>query len=322
MSNPTSANGQRHDKQRRLIEKSRQRLALPTWVRVRRFLLTQIMIIVGCCLAGLGYALFQVPFDLAAGGVSGTAIIINHYTGASVGMLFLLLNIPLLAWGFFSLGRWIFLRDTVLAVITFSAAADFFTGWLPTMVTPWPITHDLLLSAIYAGLLYGLGMGLIYRAGSTIGGTSIPARILNRKTGFPMSQSFLFTDMAVIIAAGIVFDWEKALLAFLSLVLSGIVSDFVLEGSSQVRTAMIITRQPEVLRWGLMEELGKGVSMWDITGGYSGEQRTMIYITVRRSQVADLRYAVTRLDPDAFMVIGVVQQAWGGVGFRSLRSKQ
>lgn len=305
----------------RVPRRVHRKLEIPTKTKLRRVLMAQGTIAVGAMISALAYVIFQVPFRLAAGGVSGVGIIINHYTGLPVGMLFLVMNIPLLAWGFFQLGRWKFLMSSVVAVVTFSFAADYLTYLVPRMMDRYPITDDLLLASIYAGILYGVGMGLIYRAGGSVGGTSVPARILHNKTGFPMSQAFLFTDIAVIIVAGIVFWWELALLAFLTLLLSGIVTDFVTEGTSQVRTAMIITQHPDTVRWGLMKELGRGVTMWNVTGGYTGEERTMVYCTVRRSQVVDLKFALQRLDPDAFMVVGVVQQAWGGTGFASLRER-
>jgi uncharacterized membrane-anchored protein YitT (DUF2179 family) len=300
-------------------ERAKRRLELPTWARIRRLAVTQFMVVVGAILSAGSYVLFQVPFKLAAGGLGGLGIIVNHYTEFPVGVFYLVTNIPLLVWGYFQLGKWPFVFSTLVAVVVFSFSTDLFNHVLPLVVHPWPITNDMLLAAIYSGILNGLGMGLIYRAGSSIGGTSIPARILHRKTGFPMSQVVMFTDVAVIALAGIVFEWELALLAFLTLMLSGIVSDFVIEGASQFRTAVIISNQPEVVRWGLMKELGQGVTMWDSTGGYTGEKRTMLYCMVRRSQVGDLKHAMARLDPDAFMVIGVVQQAWGGFGYRSLR---
>jgi len=296
----------------------REKLETPTSTKIRRTLLSQGLIALGAMTSALGYAIFQVPFKLAAGGVSGLGIIVNHYTGIPAGMLFLLLNIPLLILGFFQLGRWKFLFSTITAVVTFSFASDFLAYYMPRMMSRYPITDDLLLASIYAGILYGIGMGVIYRAGGSVGGTSVPARILHLKTGFPMSQAFLFTDVTVIVLAGFVFWWELALLAFLTLLLSGIVTDFVTEGVSQVRTAMIITSRPDTVRWGLMKELGRGVTMWQVTGGYTGQERTMVYCTVRRSQVVALKFALQRLDPDAFMVVGVVQQAWGGTGFTSL----
>lgn len=307
---------------RRTRERVHRKLTLPPRTRVRRILVQQWLILIGSALAALGYSLFQVPFNLAAGGVSGLAIIINKYTALPPGTLYLVLNIPLLVLGFYKLGRWRFLFSTILAVVAFSFLTDIFGHVLPEVLRRFPVTDDALLSAIYAGILYGVGMGLVFRNGGTVGGTSIPARLVHNATGFPMSQAYLYTDLSVIIAAGVVFTWESALLAFLTLVLSGIISDFTLEGTSQVRTAMIITDQPEPLTYALMTELRRGVSFWDITGGYTQQSHTMIYCTVLRSRVYDLKYIVAKIDPKAFMVIGVAQQAFGGLNFRKLKTEE
>ncbi len=294
----------------------RKKFALPRIVFLRRLLWQQFQIVLGSVIGALGYSVFQVPFKLAAGGVTGIGIILNHFSGFPVGMTFLVLNIPLMFLGFFQLGRWRFAASTALAVLCFSFSTDFFNLYLPNISEKWPITHDLLLASIYAGVLYGIGMGIIYRAGGTMGGTSVPARILHERLGFPLSQSYLFTDGAIIFTAGLVFRWEVALLAILTLILSGIITDFVLEGVSQVRTATIVTKKPEDVRWAILYQLRRGVSLWPIEGGYQRSPRTMVFCTVLRSRVSDLKYCIATVDPDAFMVIGVAQQVVGGYGQR------
>jgi uncharacterized membrane-anchored protein YitT (DUF2179 family) len=312
---------------RRVLERMRRKkpvraLRVPRSHAIRRVVYKQLLVAVGAIITALGYVLFMVPFQIAAGGVSGLGIIINHYTGLPVGMMILLLNIPLLALGFFHLGRWPFVIYTSISVIVFSTATDLFAYWLPLVMRQYPLSQDLLLNAIYAGTLFGIGTGIIYRAGSTIGGTSIPARILHNRTGFPLSQAYLFTDLAIILAAGAVFTWEKAMLALLTLILTGVVTDFVLEGISHVRTAMIVTDKPHEVSHGLMYELGRGASYWHVTGAYTEAARTLVYCTVRRSQVYDLRYVVSRIDPAAFVVVGTAQAAWGGRGFARLKKSK
>lgn len=295
-----------------LPSKVRKKLELPKRQFLIRLAVQQAMIALGAAMSALGYMLFQVPYDLSAGGVSGLGIIVNHYTGFPLGTFFLLFNIPLFFVGFFVLGRWSFVWSSALAVLVFSGAADFFSYALPRMLDTYPITDNVLLACVYAGALYGLGTGIIYRWGGTIGGTSIPARLIYNKTGFPLSQSYLFTDLGIIILAGFVFDWETALLAALTLVLIGIFSDYALEGTSQVRTLMVITENPDPIRLAMINELQRGVSHWEVLGGYSGTKRTMLYLTVLRSRIYDVKHIVSRLDPDAFMVVGIAQQAWGG----------
>lgn len=265
----------------------------------------------GAIIAALGYSLFQVPFNIAAGGITGIGIIVNYFTGFPVGTLYFLMNLPLLLIGFLYLGRWRFLISTLLGIVIFSIATDMFTFYLPTLLHEFPITDDVLLSAIYAGLIGGIGSGLIYRASGTLGGTGIIGRIIQRHTGFPLSQVFLYTDSAIIFAAGLVFGWELALHAMLTLFLCGLASDFTLEGPGTARTATIITDRADELTHALMTNMHRGVSQWPITGGYTGKTHFMLMCTIYRSQVGELKQLVNSLDPDAFIVIGNVQQAMG-----------
>lgn len=302
----------------RIPRKIRDQFDQPRAIVLRQSIWRQGRIAFGSLVAAFGFVLFQVPFKLAAGGVTGLGIIVNDFTGLPIGLMVLAFNVPLIAWGYFELGRWRFVLSTVLAVLCVSFGIDLFNLCLPSAVAQWPITDDLLLASIYAGVLFGIGMGIVYRAGGSIGGTSIPARILYERTGYPMSQSFLFTDGAIILLSGVVFRWEVALLATLTLVLSGIVTDFVFEGTSQVRTATIVTNKPEDVRWAILYRLRRGVSLWSIEGGYSKTARTMVFCTVLRSRVADLKHAIATVDPKAFMVIGTAQQVVGGYGQRRL----
>lgn len=277
-------------------------------------------LVVGSVLSALGYALFLVPFNIAAGGVSGTSIIINHFTGWPVGVLYFVMNIPLLVLGFFYLGRWRFIWKTLVAVTLFSTLSDVFILYLPRWLEQYPLNQDTLLNAVYGGIIGGIGGGFIYRFGGTMGGTSILGRIIQQKTGAPLSQIFLYTDGIVIFAAGLVFGWQLSLYALLTLFLSGLASDYTLEGPSSVRTATIITDDPEAVSRALIQTLGRGVSQWEITGGYTGQNHSMIFCTIYRPQVNELKRVVAEVDKKAFVVIGTAHQALG-FGFTPLSKK-
>jgi uncharacterized membrane-anchored protein YitT (DUF2179 family) len=279
-----------------------------------------IVLVLGATLAALGYSLFQVPFNIAAGGVSGVSIIVNHFTGWPIGVIYLVLNIPLLILGYFSLGRWRFLTRTLVGVLVFSLSVDFFIANLPLWLASYPVTDDVLLNAIYGGIVGGIGAGLLYRSGGTLGGTSIVGRILQQRTGAPLSQVYFYTDGLIILTAGLVFGWEIALYSLLTLFLNGVASDYTLEGPSSVRTATVITDQPEVVSQALIEGLGRGVSHWEITGAYTGAPHAMLLCTVYRPQVNDLKRIIATADPDAFVVIGTAHQALG-YGFSPLKQR-
>lgn len=269
------------------------------------------VIVVGSILAALGYSLFQVPFNLAAGGVGGLSIIINKFTGISEGLLFFLFNIPLLVLGFYKLGRWYFLIFTLLSVLIFSVASDLCIRFVLPVISENPITEDMLLSSIYGGLIGGIGGGLVLRVGGSTGGTNVLGKLIHQKYGFPMSQSYLITDAAIILFAAIVFSWDVGLHALLSLFLNGLASDYVFEGPSIIRIATIITDKPEDVADVLIKRLNRGVSAWQVKGLYTGEQHYMLYCAIYRSQINLLKHIVAKTDDKAFVVIGDGHQALG-----------
>lgn len=270
-----------------------------------------LLLVSGAILAAFGFAVFQAPYNLAAGGIGGVSLIINNFTGWPLGTLYFVLNIPLLAFGFRHLGRWPFVARTAVAAALFSIFTDLFTLWLPNILQPFPPTDDMLLSAIYGGILGGIGGGLIYRAGSTMGGTGIIGRWLQQRTGLPLSQIYIYTDGFILIAMGLVFGWVVTLYGVLMLFINGLASDYILEGPSSARVANIVTNYPEKMSSTLIEALGRGVTYWEVTGGFSGQTRYLVTCTITRPQMADLKDIVAGVDPQAFVTIAVGHRALG-----------
>lgn len=276
-----------------------------------------LMIAIGSIIAALGYALFQVPHGIAAGGVSGIAILIHRFTGWPVGIMVWVMNIPLMVLGFQQLGRWLFLRKTIFAITIFSIASDVMLSRLPKQLDKFPVSDDVLLSAIYAGVIGGVGLGIVFGAGGSLGGTGVIGRILQNRWGIPLSSIYLYTDGGIILTAGILLGWEAGLFALLTMFLSGVASDHTLEGPSAVRTATIVTTEPKAVSAAIRERLGRGTSFWTVTGSYSQLDRTMVLCTVGRPQVNELKHVVGQVDPVAFLTIGLSHQAYGA-GFLPL----
>lgn len=289
----------------------------PSWKTIWREARLLFLLTVGTVIVSVGYVIFQVPHNIVAGGLSGLSIIIREYTGWPVGAMYWLMNLPLLLLGFYQLGRWAFLIRTLIAATIFSVSTDLLLIYLPHIMPQFPLTEDLLLNTIYGGIIGGIGGGLIYRAGGTMGGTGILGRVMQKHTGQPLSQVYFYTDGLIILLAGLVFGWVMVLYGLLMLFLNGLASDYTLEGPSSVRTATIITNHPEVVVTAIMAHIHRGVSHWPITGGYTGRQRHLVYCTITRPQVSELKRIVAEVDSEAFMTIGVGHQALGS-GFKPM----
>lgn len=273
---------------------------------------TLLMLSLGAIIQALAVVVFFAPSTIAPGGVSGGAIIINHLTPIPIGILILIGNIPIQILAYRMLGGGRIISRTVYSIIVYSLAIDFLTPILDK-----PMSQEPLLNAIFGGVLSGIGVGLVHGAGGTAGGTATLARILQHRFGVPISSAYLYTDTLIIIAAGLVFGGEAAMLALVALFLSGIASDYTLEGPSVIRTLTIITNQPATVAEALISQLGRGVTAWDGQGMYTQQARSILFLVVSRPQVTHAREIIKAIDPGAFIVVGQGHAAYGQ-GFRRI----
>jgi len=291
------------------------------WPTLRDYFL----IVLAALIQAVSLRLFFVPADLASGGVSGIAQLINHFTGWPIGLMILLGNIPLFVLGWRFLGGYRFAARTAVAIFMYSAFTDllvqmplFAPGGAGTNLIR-DLQGDIFLNALYGAIVSGIGYGLVYRARGTSGGSDILARLLSHYRGVPVTQSYLIVDTLVILGAGFIFGWKAALYAMIALYVSGLVAETTLEGGGTVRTAMIVTSQPEAISERVLEELERGVTVLQGVGAYTGVDRPVLYCVITRAEVAAVKAIVHEVDPRAFMVIGVAHEALGE-GFRPLKT--
>jgi uncharacterized membrane-anchored protein YitT (DUF2179 family) len=281
-----------------------------SWKTTRDYLL----IALGALLQALAIRLFLVPAGLVNGGISGLSQIINHFTGLPIGMMILIGNLPLFLVGWRFLGGRRFAMRTAFAV----ASIALFTDLLVFVLPERGLTADLVLNTLYGGVVSGIGYGLVYRGQGTSGGSDILARILNNWKGISISQSYLLTDSLIMFLGGLVYSWENALYAIVMLYISGIAAEVALEGSNVVRTALIITSEPQAVTEQILENMERGVTVLSGTGAYTGSDRPVLYCVVTRSEVTQLKTLVSEIDPRAFIVIGQAHEALGE-GFHPLK---
>lgn len=281
-----------------------------SWKSLRDYLL----IIVGGLIQAFGMHLFLVPANLVNGGISGMAQLIHHYNQWPIGLMVLVGNLPLFILGWRYLGGPKFVIRTILAIVSFSVFTDVIMWFLPIQVG---ITSDQVLNTLYGGILMGAGLGIVYLGRGTSGGTDILGRILNRRAGISISLSYMITDSLVVLLAGFIFGWDKALYGLLMIYVSGVIAELVSQGSRIVRTAFIVTNKGQEIAKVIITELERGITILPAKGAYTLEERTMLYCVISTSEVVRLKSLVHEIDPQAFMVIGQATEALGE-GFRPL----
>lgn len=262
-------------------------------------------IVAGSLLVAAGTNLFFVPNNVVSGGVTGLSIITHHLFKTPVGMVVLALNVPLLWLGWKFAGGIRFFIRTLVSVVVLSVAIDLTA---PFLVPP---THDRLLVICYGGLLDGLGMGLVFRGRGTTGGTDILARLAHRYLGVGIGQALLAMNVAIFGGAAFVFGAEAVMVALALAFVSARVLDVVQSGFSAARAALIISEDSEIVREAILNKLGRGVTVLHGQGGFTGEQRPVLYVVVSPHEVGRLKRLVAQVDRAAFVAITPAQEVLG-----------
>jgi len=262
-------------------------------------------IAVGAILIALSADMFAIPNQVVPGGLTGIATILHYTLRVPVGLTTLLLNVPLLLAGYRWIGGRRFAARTVFATLVMALAIDLLANRVHS------VTTDPLLYTIYGGLLDGLGMGLVFRARGTTGGTDIMAQLLNRWTGMSVGVWLLVLNAAILCAAGLLLSWERALYALILSYVSSRAIDLVQEGISYHKSALIISGSADQVKDAILQQLARGVTVLRGQGGYTGIARDVLLSVVRQSEISQLKQLVYAIDPAAFVIIGQVQEVLG-----------
>ena len=263
-------------------------------------------IIAGCALFGVGFALFLEPNDLNAGGISGLAMMAVHLLDfGSVGTITMLMNLPLFIIGGIKVGKKFFVGSLV-GMAASSVMLDAFT------LLPHPATEPLL-AALYGGLLCGLGLGIVFSAGASTGGSDIVVRLLKLKyENVPIGTINIIFDATVVILTGRVFwDVSKALYSGVTIFVSGQVIDAVVYRFDYSKVALIISSEHERIAREIGVKLDRGATYLNGQGSFSGNEVKVIFSVVKKQQVAELKRLVMEIDPAAFVVVQEAHQVLG-----------
>ena len=260
----------------------------------------------GSVLFALGFDLFLAPNSFNAGGLSGVAQILVHILGfGSVGIVSGLINLPLFIFSGMRIGRRFFF-GSLIGMLTLSGALELFE------LLPVP-SAEPLLAAVYGGVLCGLGIGVVFVAGASTGGSDIIVRLLQLKwRHIPIGILSAMFDATVAVITGIVFgDLSHALYTGIAVFLTGKIIDVVVYSFDYSKVAIIISDKHEQIAKEIFNQLDRGITYLNGEGGYSHQTKKLILTAVKKHQVADLKRLVAEADPDAFVIVQEAHQVLG-----------
>ncbi len=255
--------------------------------------------------------IFIVPNGFAQGGFTGIGILLNYLFNFHVGRTILLLNIPLFIVSFFVFGKG-FIFKTAVATVISSVAIDLTKGVFPIY------TKDKILSALFAGLLTGLGLSLCFLRGATTGGTDIISKLVRKsRPHISLGKIIMVTDILIITATAIILkSFESAMYSAVSVTVCTSVIDYILYGTGGGKLIITVTDNAENIKSEIFNKLGRGVTSVKAVGGYSETEKNMLFCVVKRSQVFKINEIIKNNDENAFTLISNVGEILGN-GFKN-----
>ena len=267
-----------------------------------------LMIALGCAIYGISLDMISVPNKLADGGLSGISLILRHFWGINMGLSTLILNIPLILLGYRFMGKRL-LAYTIWGTVSLSFFLWFWRS-VP-IIKQLDLEHDLFLSAISAGVLSGIGLGLVFRYNGTSGGTDIIARICQIKFGISSGKMLLFCDAVVLFASLSYLDIKHMMYTLLASFILSRAMETVQQGAYSARGLLIISDKYEQIGQMIDLKLERGFTYFKALGGYKQDEKRVIYVVVAPREIPAIKQLIKQEDPNAFVSILEVHEALG-----------
>ena len=272
---------------------------------------TLIMLTIAGVINAFGVVLFLSPVNLYDSGISGTSMLFSQLTDLPLAVFLILLNIPLFLYGLKRQGMAFTIRS-IYAVIVYSVASSVFAGFLSSEPVSPIVGGDLLLCAIFGGIISGIGSGTTLRFGGAIDGMEVLAVIFSHSLNITVGTFVMVYNAALYIVAGILMgSWVLPLYSILTYMAGIKAVDFIVEGLDKTKAAMIITNHPQEICKELSAAFGTGITLMDAHGYYSNESKTIVYFVVNRFQIVKMRTIVHDIDDHAFISITEVSDLFG-----------
>jgi uncharacterized membrane-anchored protein YitT (DUF2179 family) len=263
-----------------------------------------LFIVLGALLMSIGLEIFLVPNNIIDGGITGISIILSHVTGFKLGIFLFFLNLPFLIIGYKQIGK-TFALSTLLGVAVMSFGT--------TLLHPVKeVTNDPLLAAVFGGIILGIGVGLVIRYGGSLDGTEIVAILFNKKLPFSVGETVMFFNIFILGSAGFVFGWDRAMYSLMAYFIAFKMIDVTIQGLDESRSVWIISDKDQEIGEALLARLGRGVTYLHGEGGYTREDKKVIFCVITRLEEAKLKSIIEDIDESAFLAVGSIHNVKGG----------
>ena len=272
--------------------------------KIRRIISRLCLITLGAFIMAIGLEMALIPNSLVDGGVTGVSIMIADLSGLKLGLFLVLFNLPFLYLGYKQIGR-SFAFSTAYGIIVLSLSTVM-------MHHSEPFTNDILLATIIGGILIGIGVGIAIKSGGCLDGTETLAILLSQKTPFSVGQIILIINLFILGSAGFLYGFDRFMYSFLAYFIAFKTIDLVTVGMDESKSLIIVSDKYEKIASALMARLGRGVTILYGEGGYSKQEKKIIYCVITRLEETKVKSMISQIDSKAMVALGNVSEIQGG----------
>ena len=276
---------------------------------LKRVIRDSLLVVLGNAVVAFGVAVFAVPSDLIVGGATGLSLIIEQFVSVNYATIVFGINMVMLIIGFLVLGKK-FAAGTILSSFIF----PFFLGLFEAIPQFQHITNDILLSAIYAGIFTGVGLGIVFRLGYSTGGMDVPPIILNKKKGVSVALAINVLDIMILVGQVFFSSFEGILYGIITVFVSTFVLDQVIVMGEKNLQVLVISDKKEKIAEAIFNEIDRGCTFVNVTTGYFHHQQKAVLCVANNREYAKINDLVMEIDPAAF-IIGSEIHSVKGRGF-------
>ncbi|MBO5447051.1 YitT family protein [bacterium] len=270
---------------------------------VFKLLKSLFFITIGAFITAFALESFLLPNEVIDGGIIGISMIINHLTKWNLGLLIIILNAPFIILALKKMGK-MFVFLTAYANIILAVALNIFNHY--------KVTNDITLATVFGGIVLGIGVGLILKNEASLDGTEILSLLVSKKFGFSVGEFIMGINVFIYLAAGKVFSWESAMYSILTYFIASKVIDAVMEGLNSSKSVRIISDDAGLIGNALIEKLDISVTYLKGIGGYSGQDKDIIYCVISRLELPKMIEITKEIDSHAFISVVDVHETYGG----------
>ncbi len=258
---------------------------------------------IGAIITAFALESFLVPNNIIDGGVIGISMIVSHITKLNLGLLILIINTPFIIMAFKKMGAK-FVVQTVYANIILAVFLNLFHHY--------KVTGDLLLSTVFGGIILGFGVGVILKHEGSLDGTEMLSLVVARRFGCSVGEFIMGMNVFIYLAAGKVFSWESAMYSIMTYFIASKVIDMVMEGLNSSKSVRIISDEATAIGQALIEKLDISVTYLQGIGGYTGQDKDLIYCVISRLELPKMLDIIKEIDSNAFVSVVDVHEVYGG----------